>query len=95
VVKQKTVHKENIVALKRIEGQIKGIQRMVNDEKYCIDIVTQLQAAINALYRVSEKIFFKHIGHCVYDAFRGESERGKLEKLEEVMHVIQKLHKSK
>lgn len=91
----RTTHKENLTALRRIEGQIKGIQRMIEEEKYCIDILTQLHAAIHALYRVAEKMFVKHIEHCVVDAFKGKSEKEKHQKISEIMQIIRKMHKIK
>lgn len=91
-MKPRTTHKENLVALKRIEGQVKGIQRMVEEEIYCIDIIIQVHAAIHALYRVGEKIFAKHIEHCAMDAFLSKSKKKKIEKIEEIMRVIRNLH---
>ncbi|MFH0827489.1 MAG: metal-sensing transcriptional repressor [Candidatus Omnitrophota bacterium] len=91
-MKPKTTHKENLIALNRIEGQVKGIQRMVGDETYCIDIIIQIHAAIHALYRVGEKIFAKHIEHCAMDAFLNKSKDKKIEKINEIMRVIKNLH---
>ena len=54
--------------LKKIEGQIRGIQRMVEKEKYCIDIINQLTAAQRALDQVSLKVMQRHIESCVTDA---------------------------
>jgi DNA-binding FrmR family transcriptional regulator len=88
-----TTHSENLIALKRIEGQVKGIQRMVEEEKYCIDIVTQINASISGLYRVSEKILTKHIEHCVVGAFKGKSKKDKDKKIKEIADVIRNLHK--
>jgi len=87
-MKHKTTHRENLNALRRIEGQIKGIQGMVKHERYCIDIIIQIYAAIHALHRVSEKILGKHIEHCVKEAFTGQSVREKGKKIEEIMKVI-------
>jgi DNA-binding FrmR family transcriptional regulator len=87
-------HHDKLIALKRIEGQIRGIQKMVEGSTYCIDIVTQIHAAINALYRVSEGIFEKHIEYCVVDAFGGKSVQEKTQKIREITEVIKKLHKS-
>lgn len=92
-MRHKTIHKENLTALRRIEGQVKGIQKMVKEEKYCIDIVNQIHAAVNALYRVSEKILAKHIEGCIVDTFKGKSKREKSQKINELMAVIRKLHK--
>jgi DNA-binding FrmR family transcriptional regulator len=94
-MKKKISHKENLAALRRIEGQVKGVQRMVEKEKYCIDIITQIHAATHALYRVSEKILAKHIGHCVVDAFKGKSNKDKESKIKEIMLLVKKLHNIK
>jgi len=89
----KTTHEENIIALKRIEGQVKGLQRMIEEGQYCIDIVTQMHAAINALHRVAERVLVKHVEHCVVSALRGKSETEKKKKIDEVLTVIKKLRK--
>ena len=58
--------KENILArLRRIEGQVRGIQKMVDDDKYCIDILTQVNAATGALKQVAVGLLDDHIRHCV------------------------------
>lgn len=89
----KTTHKEQRDALRRIEGQVKGIQRMIEEEKYCIDIVIQLHAAINALYRVSRKIFVKHIEGCVEAAFTTGTKSNKHKKIQEILRVMELAHK--
>ncbi len=89
----KTTHTENLIALRRIEGQIKGIQKMVEEKRYCIDIVNQVHASINALRRIAEKILSKHMEHCVVDAIRGKSEQQKKEKINEIIEVIKRLQK--
>jgi len=92
-MEQKTTHQEQLAALRRIEGQVKGIQKMIEDKKYCIDIIIQLHAAVNALYRVSEKIFAKHIAGCVQDAFNKKDRAQKDKKIREIVNVINMLHK--
>ena len=54
--------------LNRIEGQVRGIARMVDDERYCIDILTQLQAARAALVRVETELLKGHLSHCIESA---------------------------
>jgi DNA-binding FrmR family transcriptional regulator len=54
--------------LNRIEGQVRGIARMVEDDRYCIDILTQLQAARAALVRVETEMLRDHLGHCIEGA---------------------------
>lgn len=92
-MKHKTSHKENLNALKRINGQVEGIQRMIEDERYCIDIIIQVHAAIHALYRVGDKIFVKHLEHCVKDVLTGKSKREISEKIDEIMKVMKNMHK--
>lgn len=92
-MKKNPSHEKNLVALKRIEGQIRGIQKMIEGEKYCIDIITQIHAAVNALNRVSEEILARHIEHCVVDTFRDNSKKDRTQKINELMAVIKKLHK--
>jgi DNA-binding FrmR family transcriptional regulator len=56
--------------LRRIEGQVRGLQRMVEDDKYCIDILTQVSAATKALQAFSLELLEEHLAHCVADAVR-------------------------
>jgi DNA-binding FrmR family transcriptional regulator len=53
---QNTTHQDEIVPLKRIEGQIRGIQKMIDEKRYCIDILTQLSSVVGAIKRVEENI---------------------------------------
>ena len=89
----KTTHAESLAALARIEGQVRGIKKMVEEGKYCIDIITQIHAAQSALLRVSENILAKHIRNCVVDAMKGSSEQERGKKIDELMAVIKRLHK--
>ena len=81
-------HQDNIVALKRIEGQVRGLQRMIEDRKYCIDILNQILAIKGALSSVEEKILQKHFRHCVTAAIMGSSENQKQQKLDEILALI-------
>jgi CsoR family transcriptional regulator, copper-sensing transcriptional repressor len=64
-----TPDKENYLRrLRRIEGQIRGLQKMVEDDKYCIDILTQVSAATRALQSVALGLLEDHLGHCVAQA---------------------------
>ncbi len=81
-------HQGNIVALKRIEGQVRGVQRMVEDREYCIDILNQILAVKGALASVEEKILQKHFRHCVTAAIMGSSEKEKQQKLDEILKLI-------
>jgi len=83
-------HNSNLVALRRIEGQVRGIQRMIEDRKYCIDILNQICAIKGALGRVEERILKKHFESCVIEAVQGASEEEKQEKLDEILKLINK-----
>jgi len=84
-------HKDNIVSLRRIEGQIRGIQKMVEEGKYCVEILTQVQSAKAALGRVERNILLKHIANCVAKAVKGKSEIEKDKKLNEIFQLLKKI----
>ena len=79
--------------LKRIDGQVRGIARMVDDDEYCIDILTQVSAATKALQAVSLGLLEDHVGHCVVDAAR-ESDEAAQEKVREASAAIARLVRS-
>ena len=74
--------------LNRIEGQVRGLARMVEDDRYCIDIVTQIAAVRAALRRVEEEILRDHVGHCVEHAINAGSKADQRRKIEELMAVV-------
>ena len=81
-------HKNNLVALRLIEGQIRGIQKMIGDRKYCIDILNQIQAVKGALARIEENILKKHLENCVSEAIKGVCEKEKQQKMDEVLKLL-------
>jgi len=89
---KKGPHPINTEALKRltnIEGQIRGIERMVENEKYCVDILTQISAARAALNRVGMLILKRHIKNCVSNAIKKGGSEGN-EIIDELMHALSK-----
>jgi DNA-binding FrmR family transcriptional regulator len=74
--------------LKRIEGQIRGLAGMVEDDRYCIDVVTQIAAAKAALRRVEEEILRDHVAHCVEHAIVSGDKADQRRKITELMDVI-------
>ena len=86
--KQHPSHEYNLVALRRIEGQVRGVQKMVENRKYCIDILNQIYAIKGALGRVEEKIIEKHLKNCVTQAIKGNSEKEKKQKMDEILKLI-------
>ena len=85
-----TTHRENMNRLARIEGQVRGIKRLVEDGAYCVDILTQIQAAQSALSAVSRKILHKHLDHCVAAAMQTPGTPEAQAKLDEVMTLLKK-----
>lgn len=79
--------------LKRIEGQVRGIARMVDEDVYCIDVLTQVAAVTKALQAVSIGLVEDHLGHCVVDAARQSPEAG-AEKVREASEAIARLVRS-
>ena len=82
-------HADILVALRRIEGQVRGVQKMIEDRKYCIDILTQIRAVKGALSRVEEKILEKHFRNCITEAVKGASEKERQQKLDGILKLIQ------
>ncbi|MEW6256352.1 MAG: metal-sensitive transcriptional regulator [Pseudomonadota bacterium] len=74
--------------LSRIEGQVRGIGRMVEEDRYCIDIVTQISAVRAALRRAEEEVLRDHVAHCVAHAIASGNTEEKAVKIEELMRVI-------
>src|SRR5262245_33596819 len=74
--------------LNRIEGQVRGISRMVDEDRYCIDVVTQIAAVRTALRRVEEEILRDHVAHCVEHAIASGSKADQRRKIEELMDVV-------
>lgn len=83
----------HLMRLRRIEGQIRGLQRMVEDDQYCIDILTQVTAATRALQSFSLELLDKHIATCVVDAARAGGDEAD-EKVREAQEAIARLVRS-
>ena len=74
--------------LGRIEGQVRGLAKMVEEDRYCIDIVTQISAVRAALRRVEEEVLRDHVAHCVEHAISSGNKADQREKIAELMDVI-------
>lgn len=86
-------HKEQIVFLKRIEGQIRGIQKMIEDKRYCVDILTQLHSIVGAIFSVEDKILDRHLQGCVSQALKGKSDIEKQNKIDEILQLLKRFRK--
>jgi CsoR family transcriptional regulator, copper-sensing transcriptional repressor len=81
-------HTEQLVRLRRIEGQVGGLVRMVEEERYCVDILTQLRAVRAALKRVEDAVVRTHVEHCVANAVRSGSDAERRGKIDELLDVL-------
>lgn len=79
-------HTDDLKRLKKIEGQIKGIQRMVEDGRYCIDIIQQVTAARRALEQVALGVMRRHVDSCVSEAIRSKHGTTKVSELMSTIH---------
>lgn len=74
--------------LNRIEGQVRGLLRMIGEDRYCVDVVTQIAAVRAALRRVEEEILRDHVGHCVRHAMRSGNRTEQEKKIAELIDLI-------
>jgi DNA-binding FrmR family transcriptional regulator len=80
--------------LHRIEGQVRGIERMVNEDRYCIDILTQIAAVKTALEGVALQVLDDHVSHCVADALASGDEAAAAEKSRELLAAVRRFSKT-
>jgi len=91
--KKGTCHHDKLVALRRIEGQVRGLQKMIEEERYCVDILNAAGAVIGALKRVETNILKDHLNTCAKTAFEGKSKQQKEEKLGELFGLLDKFRR--
>jgi DNA-binding FrmR family transcriptional regulator len=85
--------KATLNRLRRIEGQVRGLQRMVEEDAYCIDVLTQVAAVQTALEQVALQVLDAHVRHCVADAVAGDDEADATERLDELMAAVRRFAK--
>ena len=81
--------------LHRIEGQVRGIERMVEEERYCIDVITQISAVSTALESLAFKLLDDHVRHCVADALASGDAAAAAEKSEELLAAVERFTKTR
>ena len=86
--KDKTIRK-----LKTVGGQIDGLIKMIEEDRYCIDISNQVMASISILKNVNKDVLRGHLEHCVYDRFKQKNEEEIKVKIDEIEKIIDKLNK--
>jgi len=85
---------EVLQRLKKIAGQIGGIQKMVSENRYCIDILTQTRASVAALHKVEDLIMYQHLHTCVADSMKSDDLQDKNQKITEIMKIFSKFRKA-
>jgi DNA-binding FrmR family transcriptional regulator len=81
--------KPNIRRLKTVEGHIRGIQRMIEDDAYCIDVIRQINAVQAALNKISINILENHLNSCLIEAVRGDNTEDREQVLREIVEVFE------
>jgi DNA-binding FrmR family transcriptional regulator len=88
---QEETKKSCLRRLGRIEGQVRGIARMVEEDRYCIDVVTQIGAVRAAIKKVQEEVLRDHVGHCVEHAIKSGDQAAQRDKVAELIDVLARL----
>lgn len=83
-------HSSTVHRLKRVEGQVRGILKMVEEEVYCVDILNQIKAAKSALTKVENEILGRHLDHCVRDSFKSKNSDQITKKIDEVLKILER-----
>ena len=92
--KKGTSHKASLSRVNRIEGQVRGIGKMIEEEKYCIDILTQVKAVRSALKSLELEVLESHLNCCLKKAIEAGAKDDLNEKVEEILTVIKRVSKS-
>ena len=87
---EKNVTDKVLKNLNRVEGQVRGIGKMVEEDRYCIDIVTQIEAARAALSRIESDLLRQHLGHCVHRAMNSKNAAEQQKVIEELVGVFRR-----
>ena len=87
-------HRAQLSRINRIEGQVRGVKNMVEEGKYCVDILTQIKAIRSALKGLELQILEGHANHCLMNAIESKSKSDVQEKINEIMDLIKKSSKS-
>lgn len=83
-------HSKQINRLKRIEGQVRGVRVMVEEQKYCVDILTQLKAVRSALRSLEVQILEEHLNHCVKKSLHAKNKAESQQMVDEIISLVSK-----
>jgi len=88
-----TNHEQELARLRRIEGQIRGLQKMIEEKRYCVDILTQINSVVGAIEKVEENILGRHLKGCVERSFAKGSREDRVKKVDEIIDVLRRFRK--
>ncbi|MCX6566389.1 MAG: metal-sensitive transcriptional regulator [Candidatus Aminicenantes bacterium] len=87
-------HSNELIRLRRIEGQVRGVQKMIEERRYCVDILTQLSSISAALARVKERILERHLRSCARESLAGKNRDDQSEKIEEIIRLLARFRRA-
>jgi DNA-binding FrmR family transcriptional regulator len=89
-IKEHADHREDLLRLRRIRGQVEGLERMIEEGRYCVDILHQFRSVMSALRATETLVLERHVRHCVKDAVKTENPRLAEEKIDELLALFDK-----
>ncbi len=85
-------HENQLVRLKKVEGQVRGIQTMIEERRYCMDLLSQTRAVTGAMRKIESGILECHLKHCVNDAISSKSSEEAALKIKEIIRIFEKMN---
>ena len=84
-------HEDQLLRLKKVEGQVRGIQNMIEERRYCMDLLSQIKAVTGALRKIESGILENHLQHCVNDAIKSKNKKNAELKIKEITKLFEKM----
>jgi len=85
-------HENQLVRLKKVEGQVRGIQTMIEERRYCMDLLSQIRAVTGAMRKIESGILSRHLQHCINDTITSKSQKEATVKIKEITRLFEKLN---
>ena len=84
-------HEDKLLRLKKVEGQVRGIQTMIEERRYCMDLLSQIRAGTGALRKIESGILESHLQNCVNDALKSKNKKNAELKIKEITQLFEKI----
>ena len=84
-------HEDQLLRLRKVEGQVRGIQNMIQERRYCMDLLSQIKAITGALLKIESGILKTHLQHCVNDAIKSKNKKNAELKIIEITKLFEKM----